>query len=186
LNVLPDVDEFNRAMADARVIASADAVDRRIGELAARIERDLRDRLPIVLSVLMGGAYLATGLCRHFGFPYESDALRARRYGHSTEGSELEWLMYPALPVERRDVLVVDDVLDRGETLNAVQVWLRTRGAQAIHTAVLVRKQVEQSQTPQVDYVGFECGGDFLVGCGMDFKGLGRGLPALYALVAAS
>ena len=142
--------------------------------------------MPVVLSVLLGGVYLATGLCRHFGFPYESDALRVRRYGHSIEGGRLDWLMYPALPLERRDVLVVDDVLDRGETLNAVQAWLGAQGARAVHTAVLVRKQAEHSKTPQVDYVGFDCGGDFLVGCGMDFKGLGRGLPALYALGAAS
>jgi hypoxanthine phosphoribosyltransferase len=178
----PDAAEFDRVMQQARVVAEASAVDARILILAETIELELADRLPVVLPILMGGAYLATQLCRHFTFAYELDALTVRRYGSGLVGGALEWLARPTLTLEGRTVLLVDDVLDRGETLQEVGDWLRTQGIVDLRTVVLVSKQAGTAMRPAVDCVGFHCGSEYLIGCGMDFKGLGRGLPALYAI----
>ena len=95
--------------------------------LAARVTAELALRRPVVLPVMLGGAFTAFGLCRHFDFAYEVDFVQVSRYGDSVEGGELVWTSRPQLTLEGRSVLLVDDVLDRGVTLRAVLDELEQR-----------------------------------------------------------
>lgn len=170
-----------RLPADARQVFSAEAVDAAIRRMADAIEADLAGVEPIVMPILIGGAFTAWRLCERFGFPYEIDSLRVARYGPNGPG-ELHWYARPCLELAGRHVLLVDDVLDRGLTLRAVEHELRKMNVAAVSIAVLVRKALDPAiGRPAVDYVGVDGPDRFLFGCGMDLDGRWRGLPALYA-----
>lgn len=180
----PEVENVRRR---AELVCSAAEVDAAIERMAREAAALVADRDPVVLPVMLGGAYTAVGLCRHFDFAYELDSLQVGRYGDSLEGGTLEWSLYPRLELRGRTVLLVDDVLDRGVTLRAVADLLRRMGVAALRIAVLVSKRVAPEPAagrPQVDVVGIECPDRYLFGCGMDYKGYWRGLPALYAVRA--
>lgn len=166
----------------ARQIFSADEISAAILSMAGAIEADLKDEYPIVMPILIGGAFTAFRLCEHFRFPYEIDSLRVARYGQYGAG-EPHWYARPCLELAERHVLLVDDVLDRGITLHAVEHELRRMNVSSVSIAVLIRKSVEQGvRRPAVDYVGLDGPNQFLFGCGMDLDGCWRGLPALYGV----
>jgi len=168
--------------ANAQQVFSADKIAESIGKMAGEIEADLKDLNPIVMPVLIGGAFTAVKLCETFRFPYEFDSVRVARYGPYGAG-DLHWYARPCLELAGRHVLLVDDVLDRGITLHAVEHELRRMNVSGVSIAVLIRKTVKAGvQRPAVDYVGLDGPNRFLFGCGMDLDGRWRGLPALYAV----
>lgn len=169
--------------AGATLVFDAEQIERFVERMARAIEAGLSSENPIVMPILMGGAFTAIRLTAHFRFPYEMDSVRLARYGHGIEGGKLHWYSRPCLELNGRHVLLVDDVLDRGITLAAVEHELRRMNAGAVSTAVLVRKRLDPAiERCAVDYVGTDAPDQFLFGCGMDVEGRWRGLPALYSL----
>jgi len=167
----------------ARRIASAREIARALERMAAEITADLAGADPVVLAVMHGGAFAAVELCKRLRFPYELDFVHVTRYARGTRGGEIEWRVRPSAELASRTVLVVDDVLDRGHTLRALRAELENVGVARQRTAVLVVKRVAKTQSrPKVDYRGIEVEDVYLFGCGMDYRGYWRGLPALYAL----
>jgi hypoxanthine phosphoribosyltransferase len=170
----------------ARCIASAREIARALERMAEEITADLAGADPVVLAVMHGGAFAAIELCRRLRFPYELDFVHVTRYARGTRGGEIEWRVRPSADLASRTVLVVDDVLDRGHTLRALGAELEKVGVARLRTAVLVVKRVANARArPKVDYRGVEVEDVYLFGCGMDYRGYWRGLPALYALASA-
>jgi hypoxanthine phosphoribosyltransferase len=166
-----------RRVCSARTIAQA--LRRMAGEIAAR----LADKNPVVLAVMHGGVFAAVELSKRLRFPHEFDYVHVTRYGHDTRGGAIEWRKRPAMSLAGRTVLIVDDVLDRGDTLRALHAELERVGVAERRTAVLVSKNVARwRKRPEVDFVGVEVEDEYLFGCGMDYRGHWRGLMALYAL----
>jgi hypoxanthine phosphoribosyltransferase len=169
----------------ARRIASAREIARALQRMADAVTADLADANPVVLAVMHGGAFAAVELCRRLRFPCELDFVHVTRYARGTRGGEIEWRVRPGADLSGRTVLVVDDVLDRGHTLRALGAELKKVGVARQRTAVLVVKRVANARgRPKVDYRGVEVDDVYLFGCGMDYRGYWRGLPALYALAA--
>lgn len=166
----------------ARQLFSAAQVHAAISAMADQATAALADRNPVVLAMMQGGVFTAVELCRHFAFPYEFDYLHASRYRNRLSGGELQWIVPPAKTLAGRSVLLVDDVLDHGDTLRAAHDALHAAGVAELRTAVLVVKRVAVPRRPAVDYVGLRAGDVYLFGCGMDYRGYWRGLPALYAV----
>lgn len=168
----------------AREVCSAAGVDRAIARMAAEVGARVAGSDPLVLAVMSGGAFTATAMCRHFDFPCAFDYVHLTRYGGALHGGEIEWHVAPKPErVAGRHVVVVDDVIDHGLTLAALVATLRAQGVGELCVAVLVRKAVApRAPRPEVDVVGIEAGDEYLFGCGMDYKGYWRGLPALYAV----
>lgn len=168
---------------NSSLIYSPEQIDAIVEHMAQQIESDLSAEDPIVIPILIGGAFTAVRLCSHFRFPYEVDSVRVARYGPDLAGGELHWYARPCLELDGRHILLVDDILDRGITLHAVERELRRMNAAAVSSAVLIRKQLDPGiQRPAVDYVGADAPARYLFGCGMDLDGRWRGLPALYAV----
>lgn len=181
-----DADEAVAVRRRAREICSAGEVDRAIERMAGQVGADVGAREPLVLAVMSGGVFTATAMCRHFDFPYTFDYVHLTRYGAALTGGDIEWHVPTPARVRGRSVIVVDDVLDHGITLAALVDALREHEVAELRVAVLVRKRVETSAPrPSVDAVGIETGDEYLFGCGMDYKGYWRGLPALYAVSAS-
>ncbi len=157
---------------------SALAVRRVAGEIADA----LSGAHPLVLSV-MGGAVIFTGqLLPLLHFPLEFDYLHVTRYGDTTTGGELSWIVAPRANIAGRTVLVLDDILDEGITLAAVKRRLLEQGAKDCRIAVFADKDIGREKPVTADFVGVHLPNRYVFGFGMDVKGAWRNLPAVYAV----
>ncbi len=164
------------------LVVNAEQVTRAIDRVALRISLALRHDNPLVICVLKGGLVFCGRLLTRLHFPLELGYLHVHRYGQGRAGGDLAWAAYPTPSPHGRVVLVVDDILDQGETLAAVRDRLTRAGAKSVLTAVLVRKQIAEAPAIEADFFGLECPDRFLVGCGMDYQDYGRNLPDIRAL----
>ena len=122
-------------------------------------------------------------LLSRLAFPLQLDNIHASRYRGGTRGGTLSWLSYPSLPLHERHVLIVDDILDEGYTLDGIVAHCRDAGAASVTTAVLIDKRHDRKYGGiQADVVGLELPDLYLFGCGMDYKGYWRNCPAVYAV----
>ena len=166
----------------ADLIHSAAAVDAAIERVAAEIAAKLKDQYPLVLSV-MGGAVVFTGrILPLLDFPLDFDYIHASRYGAATSGGAVDWKVEPKGNVAGRVVLVLDDILDIGDTMLAIRQRVLGLGARAFYCAVLSDKKKGQAKPVYADFVGLSLPDRYVFGCGMDAHGVWRNLPAIYAL----
>jgi len=163
-------------------IVSAQVVDESIGRIAGEIKQAIGDEFPLVLSV-MGGAAVFTGmLLPRLDFPLEFDYIHLTRYRNMTQGGEMQWRVAPAESVKDRVVLVLDDILDEGQTMAAIRDRILEMGAKRFISAVLCEKVLAQAKPLRPDFCGFTVADRYVFGCGMDAKGYWRNLPAIRAL----
>lgn len=137
---------------------------------------------PLLLVVMHGALPFAGALLPRLAFPLQVSYLHVGRYGETTQGGALRWLARPDCPVQGRSVLLLDDVLDRGTTLAELKRWCAQAGARETLCAVLVDKRVDGPRPAEADFVALTCPDRYLFGCGMDYRGYWRNLPAIYAL----
>ena len=173
-------------MANAEEIVSADKVTAAVSNVAAvlnqRFDNDETGAFPLVLGV-MGGAVVFTGnLLPQLTFPLEFDYIHVTRYGDSDEGGEVVWKVIPRQNVAGRIIIVVDDILDEGETLAHVKQRLLDMGAAEVILAVFADKDLGRSKPVQADIVGLSIPNRFVVGFGMDAHGYWRNLPGLWVI----
>jgi hypoxanthine phosphoribosyltransferase len=163
-------------------IVSAADVETSIRKMAIEIKDAMGDSFPLLLSV-MGGAAVFTGmLLPHLDFPLEFDYVHLTRYRNTTQGGEMHWRVAPAESVKDRIVLVIDDILDEGQTMAAIRDRIVGMGAKEFKSAVLCEKTIPQAKPLRPDFCGFEVPDRYVFGCGMDVKGYWRNLPTIRAL----
>ncbi|MBN8441957.1 MAG: hypoxanthine-guanine phosphoribosyltransferase [Thauera sp.] len=179
-----DLDEIERARAEADCLATEAEVDAALDRLAAAINGRLAGTNPIIYTVMNGGLVLAGRILPRLPFPLEVGYLHATRYGHALKGAVLDWRVRPTQDLRGRTVLVLDDILDEGHTLAAIVDYLKAEGAAAVLSAVLVHKAHDRKAYPgmRADFTGLEIADRFLFGCGMDYKGYWRNAPGIYAV----
>lgn len=176
------------AMRDAELIHDRDALEDVIEEMADGIVADYEDdeQPPLLLTVMHGGLHFAAQLSFALGergMDVQFDYLHATRYQGRTSGSGLAWLHRPATPMRGRRVLLVDDILDEGHTMLAVQRWCEDQNVADVRIAVLTEKVHDRRvEGVQADYCGLEVPDRYVFGFGMDYHEQGRNLPAIYAL----
>lgn len=170
----------------AQKLFSQKQVQRALARMAAEINRRLPVDEPVVVLGVMNGALVTLGeLLTQLQFPLELDYVQASRYGLGETGGLLEWQRRPQLPLAGRQVLIVDDILDQGITLEAIVAYCRQAKARAIYTAVLTRKQLTFPPAIEADFVALEVPDCYVFGYGMDYQGLWRNAPGIYAAPAA-
>ncbi len=174
--------EAQQLLDHAECVASADTVQAAIDRLAGEIARDLANAFPLVLAVMGGAVVFAGQLLPRLRFPLEFDYLHVTRYRGATRGGEMEWRVLPGQHVAGRNVLVLDDILDEGETLAAIRDKLLQMGAARVWSAVLTDKANGLAKPIRADFVGLNVPDRYVFGCGMDAYGVWRNLPAIYAL----
>lgn len=171
-----------RLREEAERLFDADQVQAALRRMAREINGRLAGTHPLVLSV-MGGAVVFTGqLLPLLDFPLDFDYLHVSRYGDAQRGGTLHWKVAPRENVRGRVVLVLDDILDEGETLHAIRERVLALGAAAFYSAVFADKQHGRAKPIRADFVGLELPDRFVFGYGMDIEGAWRNLPAIYAV----
>jgi hypoxanthine phosphoribosyltransferase len=156
-------------------------VARALDRMAAELAPQLMHANPVVVAVMHGGAFAAIELCKRFRFAHEFDYLHVTRYAGDTRGGSLNWLVRPSRALAGRTVLLVDDILDHGKTLRAIDAELERSGVAKQLTAVLVVKRLALER-PSVTVSGLAVDDVYVFGSGMDYRGYWRGLPGIYAV----
>lgn len=174
--------EAHQLLDNAECIASEAVVQATLARLASEIADTLGGAFPLVLPVMGGAVVFAGQLLPRLRFPLEFDYLHVTRYRGNIRGGEVEWRVLPGQRVAERDVLVLDDILDEGETLAAIRDKLLGMGAKRVWSAVLTDKDNGLDKPIRADFVGLRVPDRYVFGCGMDVHGLWRNLPAIYAL----
>lgn len=176
------------ALRDADLLFDRTALDAAIATMAEAIQAEYAAdaQPPLFVTVMHGGLPFAAQLAFALGergLDLSFDYLHATRYRGRTTGAGLAWLHRPATPMRDRRVLLVDDILDEGHTLQAVTRWCQDQQAADVRIAVLAEK-LHARRVPGIvaDYIGVQVPDRYVFGYGMDYHEQGRNLPAIYAL----
>ena len=174
-----------QAVAQADLLVDRPAIDQAIAGIADAIARDYRGDVPVFLSIMNGALPFAGQLALELGARGQDaqfDYMQASRY-HGESGGELVWKHRPVSSLFGRRVLLVDDILDEGFTLQGVRDWCLEQGATDVRIAVLTVKQHDRClDGVKADYAGIELPDRFVFGFGMDVSESLRSLPAIYAM----
>src|SRR5262245_55376569 len=140
---MPDVQQAWDFLENSEPVASAEQVEAAVRRLADQISQRLAGAYPLVLAVMGGAVVFAGQILPRLRFPLDVDYIHATRYGAATRGSRIEWKVTPPESVKDRTVLVLDDILDGGDTMAAIRERLLGLGAKSFQCAVLVEKKLK-------------------------------------------
>jgi hypoxanthine phosphoribosyltransferase len=170
-------------VAGARLVATTAQVEAAYQRLAASIQPAVAAGDCVLLGVLLGGAVPLVRIAGLLEGDFLIDVCRVSRYGDATRGGEPQWISPPRMPMRGQHVIVVDDILDEGVTLDFIAGHCRELGAHKLSVAVLVRKRHDRSAAKIVPHhVGLEVEDEYVFGCGMDYQGRWRHLDAIWGL----
>ena len=167
----------------AELLYDNEVIHSAIEALAKRLTERLRDSSPVVLCVMQGGLMFTAQIMLHLPLDAELDYIHASRYGDATSGDEIKWMAYPRINLADRCVLILDDILDEGYTLAAIEQYCREQGARDVISAVLLQKKHDRLMPGMhCDFVALQVDDRYVFGYGMDYKGKLRHLDCIYAL----
>ena len=165
------------------VLLSEEQIQSRIKELGAEITRDYSGRNPLLIGVLKGACFFMSDLLRAIDTRLGIEFMAISSYGSSTRTSgEVRILKDLDVPVEGRDLIVIEDIVDTGLTLSYLLANLKSRGAASVKLVALLDKYARREREVQIDYLGFKIPDHFVVGYGLDFAERYRNLPFIAVL----
>jgi hypoxanthine phosphoribosyltransferase len=165
------------------VLLDADTIARRVAELGAELSADYADRDPVLLSVLKGALVFLADLMRSMEIASSIDLMELSSYGSGTETSgQVRILKDLSRSIEGRDVVIVEDIIDTGLTLNYLLRYLAERHPASIKVCCLLDKPARRLADIEIDYRGFTIPDRFVVGYGLDFDERYRNLPYIGVL----
>lgn len=165
---------------EKEILFSREEIQEKVVSLGKMIEKDFEDDF-VVISLLRGSFIFAADLVREIDRLVEIDFLTTSSYGHSESSSgEVRFLTDLRTNIEGRNVLIVDDILDTGNTLYAVKEKLMTYKPKSLKTCVLLDKPSRREADVSADYVGFEIEDLFIVGYGLNYGDYYRNVPYIY------
>jgi hypoxanthine phosphoribosyltransferase len=163
-----------------RVLISAEELGARVRELGQEIGRRYRGEAPILIGVLKGGVVFLADLLRAVEVPVECDFIALSSYGSASRSSGIVKLTADlSASIEDRHVLIVEDIVDTGRTLDYLRRNLETRRPRSLGVCTLLDKVARREVPVDLDFVGFTIPDEFVVGYGLDYAGRYRNLPYL-------
>lgn len=161
-----------------RVLLPEDQVDKRIGEIGRQISEEYEGKRVHLICVLKGGVCFTCELAKRITVPVSLDFMAVSSYGGGTESSgHVEIKKDLDEPLEGRDVLLVEDIIDSGNTLSCLLEILKKRNPASLKVCTLLDKPERRVRDVKVDYVGFSIPDEFVVGYGLDYDQKYRNLP---------
>ncbi len=163
-----------------RELIAADKIAGRVAELGAQITRDYKEHGAdlVLVGVMKGSIIFLADLCRHIDLPCTVEMIGIQSYGDSTKSSGVVQITADLTrPVEGKDVIVVEDIVDTGLTVAYLLHNLATRNPRSLKVCSLLHKPERAVQTVPIDYLGFTIPNEFVVGYGLDYAQRYRNLP---------
>jgi hypoxanthine phosphoribosyltransferase len=165
------------------ILVQADELQHRIKEIAAEVSRDYEGRDLLLIGVLKGAVFFLSDLMRQLDIPCEVDFMAVASYGSSTDSSGVVRILKDLdAPLEGRNVLIVEDIVDSGLTLQYLMRTLEARGPASIEVCALLTKPDRRKVDMPARYVGFEIPDKFAIGYGLDYAERYRNLPYVATL----
>lgn len=168
------------------VMISEEQIEERVRELGAEISKDYEGRTVHMICVLKGGVYFMTALSKRISeeVPVSMDFMSVSSYGDDTKSSGIVRIVKDLdEPLEGKDVLIVEDIIDSGRTLSYLLKILEARKPASLKLCTLLDKPDRRVTDVKVNYCGFEIEDRFVVGCGMDYKQKYRNLPYIGEII---
>jgi hypoxanthine phosphoribosyltransferase len=180
-------DRANEILKKSELIHDAQAVQAAVAKVAKELNQRFGQpespAFPLVLGVMGGGVIFTGQLLPQLNFPLEYDYIHVSRYGDDDKGGKMQWKVVPRQNVKDRIVIVLDDILDEGETLAQVKQRLLDMGAEEVVLAVFADKNIgKKKKASRADHIGLTVPNKFVIGFGMDTQGYWRNLPEIRAL----
>jgi len=165
------------------ILVQADDLQRRVRELGEEVSRDYAGRDLLLVCVLKGAVFFLSDLMRAIDVPCEVDFMAVASYGDSTDSSGVVRILKDLdAPIEGRNVLIVEDIIDSGLTLQYLMRNLEARNPASLEVCALLTKPARRAEHVGVRYVGFEIPNRFVIGYGLDHVERHRNLPYVAAL----
>ncbi len=161
------------------------AIQKRIVEIAAHLNQDYAGRNPIFIGVLNGSFLFIADLIKHITIPCEVTFTKlASYYGGTSSSGKIREDIDLVVDIRNRDIIIVEDIVDTGNTLNYLVEKLYQRNPRSIKVCSLLLKPMSiEISVEELEYVGFQIENEFVVGYGLDYKEQGRNLPDIYKKV---
>ena len=174
--------EAQQAYAQAERLYSQAQVEQALDDMAEAMSARLHDSNPLLLAVMHGGLMTLGQLLPRLNFLLRQDYLHATRYRERLRGDDLQWRQQPQTDLSGETLVIVDDILDEGYTLEGIVQYCKKSGAKEVLSAVLVEKEHDRGADFQADFVGLKVPDRYVFGYGMDYKGYWRNAPGIFAL----
>lgn len=179
-------EKLAQIQANAKILFSSTEIDNAIAHIAEKINTKYKNSNLLCLVVMIGGFIPAAKLIEKISIPIEIDYIHATRYGGEITGkNELLWKVKPKQILYDRNILIIDDILDEGFTLQKIIDYCYEHQAKNVSTAVLLERNTKQSKKglAKADFTALSTKNDnYVFGCGMDYKEYLRNLPNIYAM----
>ena len=165
-----------------KILLSEQQIENRIKELGQQITNDYQKKVPLLVGVLKGAFIYMADLARAISLPIEFDFMAVSSYGNATKTSGVVRIVKDLdIDLSGRDVIVVEDIIDSGLTLNYLRKNLESRGPTSLEVCALLVRSGRQVGELGLKYVGFEIPPDFVIGYGLDVAEKYRNLPDLWS-----
>ncbi|MDX2414687.1 MAG: hypoxanthine phosphoribosyltransferase [Bacteroidales bacterium] len=165
-----------------REFIGRDEIARRVKDMGEKISTELEGKELLFIGVLNGSFMFAADLYRKIELPSQISFLKLSSYDGMESTGNVRRLIGLNEDLRGKTVVVIEDIIDSGRTLQGIISDLNERGADNIKVATLLFKPDAYKGTYDIDYIGFEIPNDFVVGYGLDYDGFGRNLPSIYTL----
>ncbi|MCO5216997.1 MAG: hypoxanthine phosphoribosyltransferase [Thermomicrobiales bacterium] len=174
---------MNKAEGVSRILITEEQISAEISAMAAELDAVYQDETPLVICVLRGAVPLMADLVKAMSVPVEMDFMAISSYGNSTKSSGVVRILKDLdEEIENRRLIVVEDIVDSGLTLQYLLGHLGSRGPKDIRVVAMVKKEKPDAIDVQVDRIGFVVPDEFVVGYGLDYRGQYRNLPFIGVL----
>lgn len=161
---------------------SEDSIQQQLQVLAATIDRDYADKDPVFVAILNGAFVFMADLARHVTIPSEITFVKVKSYDKLQSTGEHRKFIGLEVPIQDRHVIIVEDIVDSGNTIRFLLDHLSAENPKSIAVATLLFKPEALHHPVELPYVGFRIPNDFVVGYGLDYDGQGRNLRAIYKI----
>lgn len=166
-----------------RIDTSSETILKNVGRIAAEINADLVGKKPLFLVVLNGAFMFASDLMKNINIDCEISFVKLASYQGTQSTEKVKELIGLNEDLKGRTVVVVEDIVDTGITMEGIIADLQNRGVVDLRIATLLYKPMAFQKEYKIDYIGMEIPNDFIVGYGLDYDGLGRNLQAIYKII---
>ncbi|MBN1470548.1 MAG: hypoxanthine phosphoribosyltransferase [Syntrophaceae bacterium] len=165
------------------ILFSKETIQKRVKELAEQISKDYAGKELILIGILKGAFIFMADLIREIGIPCRVDFARLASYGAGAESSgKVVMTKDIETSIKGKDILIVEDILDTGLTMQYFVEWMKERNPKSIKICVFLDKRKRRQVTFEADYIGFTIEDGFVVGYGLDFNEMYRFSPDIYVI----
>jgi hypoxanthine phosphoribosyltransferase len=168
--------EFKKAISSAKILE-------RVSELAQQVNTDYKDKAPIFLPILNGSFMFASDLLKEINIQCRVSFVKISSYSGTSSTGQLKSLIGHEESLFNQDIIIVEDIVDSGLTLQKIMNDMKELGAKSVEAISLLRKKEAREKNMDVKYVGFDLDSEFVLGYGLDYDGFGRNHKDIYKAI---